>query len=314
MLTFFSSTTHAAVGDLNLTTSGIGYFALVLFALAYMLVMAEEALHLRKSKPVLVAAGLIWILSGIAYTTSGISQVAEAAFRHTLLEFAELMLFLLVAMTYINAMEERRLFDALRVWMVRKGFNYRTLFWLTGLLAFFISPIADNLTTALLMCAVVMKVGEGDKRFINLCCINVVIAANAGGAFSPFGDITTLMVWQAGVIPFHEFFALFIPSAVNFLVPAVIMHFFIENRQPSAANEVVELKRGALRILTLFLITVATAVSCHTFLHLPPVLGMMMGLGYLQFFGFFLRKTLPGSLARKRAIAESKGEIGRAHV
>ncbi len=308
LLAAFSSPVFAAVGELDLTRSGVGYFALIIFALAYVLVMAEEALHLRKSKPVLVAAGIIWIAIGIVYTAGGMQQSAEHAFRHTLLEFAELMLFLLVAMTYINALDERRLFDGLRAWMIRKGFSYKQLFWLTGLLAFFISPIADNLTTALLMCAVVMKVGEGDKRFINLCCINVVIAANAGGAFSPFGDITTLMVWQAGVIPFHEFFALFIPSAVNFLVPAVIMHFFIENRQPSAANEVVELKRGALRILTLFLITVATAVSCHTFLHLPPVLGMMMGLGYLQFFGFFLRKTLPSSLARKRAIAESKGD------
>lgn len=308
LLAAFSSPVFAAVGELDLTRSGVGYFALIIFALAYVLVMAEEALHLRKSKPVLVAAGIIWIAIGIVYTAGGMQQSAEHAFRHTLLEFAELMLFLLVAMTYINALDERRLFDGLRAWMIRKGFSYKQLFWLTGLLAFFISPIADNLTTALLMCAVVMKVGEGDKRFINLCCINVVIAANAGGAFSPFGDITTLMVWQAGVIPFHEFFALFIPAAVNFLVPAVIMHFFIENRQPSAANEVVELKRGALRILALFLITVATAVSCHTFLHLPPVLGMMMGLGYLQFFGFFLRKTLPSSLARKRAIAESKGD------
>lgn len=308
LLAAFSSPVFAAVGELDLTRSGVGYFALIIFALAYALVMAEEALHLRKSKPVLVAAGIIWIAIGIVYTAGGMQQSAEHAFRHTLLEFAELMLFLLVAMTYINALDERRLFDGLRAWMIRKGFSYKQLFWLTGLLAFFISPIADNLTTALLMCVVVMKVGEGDKRFINLCCINVVIAANAGGAFSPFGDITTLMVWQAGIVPFHEFFALFIPAAVNFLVPAVIMHFFIENRQPSAANEVVELKRGALRILALFLITVATAVSCHTFLHLPPVLGMMMGLGYLQFFGFFLRKTLPGSLARKRAIAESKGD------
>ncbi|MFA0698212.1 sodium:proton antiporter NhaD, partial [Vibrio sp. 10N.222.49.C9] len=78
---------------------------------------------------------------------------------HNLLEYSELLLFLLVAMTYISAMEERRLFDALQAWMVGKGFNLRSLFWITGILSFFISPIADNLTTALLMCAVVMKVG-----------------------------------------------------------------------------------------------------------------------------------------------------------
>src|SRR5690606_29397896 len=164
LLAAFSSPVFAAVGELDLTRSGVGYFALIIFALAYVLVMAEEALHLRKSKPVLVAAGIIWIAIGIVYTAGGMQQSAEHAFRHTLLEFAELMLFLLVAMTYINALDERRLFDGLRAWMIRKGFSYKQLFWLTGLLAFFISPIADNLTTALLMCAVVMKVGEGDKR------------------------------------------------------------------------------------------------------------------------------------------------------
>ena len=77
---------------------------------------------------------------------------------------------------------------------------------MTGLLAFFISPVADNLTTALLMCAVLLAVGAGNRKFIALGCINVVVAANAGGAFSPFGDITTLMVWQKGLVDFWAFF------------------------------------------------------------------------------------------------------------
>lgn len=301
----------ASAGQLELTNSAVGFICVAIFVLAYALVMGEEKLHMRKSKPVLVAAGLIWMLIGWVYIQHGIPGVTEEAFRHNLLEFAELMLFLLVAMTYINAMEERRLFDALRAWMIKKGFSYQNLFWITGFMSFFISPVADNLTTALLMCAVVMKVAEGDKRFINLCCVNIVVAANAGGAFSPFGDITTLMVWQAGVLKFQEFFALMLPSLVNFLIPALIMSFFIEKRKPNAVEEDVELKRGALRIVTLFLFTIGTAVACHTFLHLPPVLGMMMGLGYLQFFGYFLRQTLPGSLARKRALAEQAGDIER---
>lgn len=305
-----ASGAQAASGNIDLTNSAVGFFAIGIFVLAYALVMAEEALHMRKSKPVLIAAGLIWIAIGIVYADAGQSISAQEAFRHTLLEYSELLLFLLVAMTYINAMDERNLFDSLRVWMIRKGFSYKTLFWLTGILAFFISPVADNLTTALLMCAVIMKVGAGDKRFINLCCINVVVAANAGGAFSPFGDITTLMVWQAGILPFHEFFALFIPAVVNFGVPALIMSFFIENRKPEPdTSEATTMKRGARRILALFLFTIATAVACHSFLHLPPVLGMMMGLGYLQFFGFFLRKTLPKSIQRKREDAERRGDM-----
>jgi NhaD family Na+/H+ antiporter len=307
----FSNLAWAADGKVDLTASNVGVVCIVIFFAAYTLVMLEEKLHLRKSKPVLVAAGLIWILIGSFYVNQGSPYITEKAFRHNLLEFAELMLFLLVAMTYINALEERRVFDALRVWLIRKGFSYKNLFWISGFLAFFISPIADNLTTALLMCAVVMKVAEGDKRFINLSCINIVIAANAGGAFSPFGDITTLMVWQAGIVRFNEFLVLFFPSLINYIVPAAIMSFYVEDKQPSAMYEEIELKRGALRILSLFLLTVATAVACHTLIHLPPVLGMMMGLGYLQFFGYFLRVTLPGSLARKKAIAKQIGDKER---
>lgn len=299
----------AADGQLDLTGTTVGITAIIIFTIAYLLVMGEEHLHMRKSKPVLVAAGLIWMMIGWVYVDQDLPGVAETAFRHNLLEFAELMLFLLVAMTYINAMEERRLFDGLRSWMIRKGFSYRQLFWLSGWLAFFISPVADNLTTALLMCAVIMKVADGDKKFISMCCVSIVIAANAGGAFSPFGDITTLMVWQAGIVEFQEFLVLFIPSVLNYLIPAVIMSFFIENRKPAAVHEDVELKRGALRITSLFLLTIATAVACHMWLHLPPVLGMMMGLGYLQFFGYFLRMTLPGSLARKKAMAERAGDM-----
>jgi NhaD family Na+/H+ antiporter len=307
----FSPAAFAVTGSLNLTHSAIGIASLAVFFCAYMLVMAEEKIHLRKSKPVLVAAGIIWVLVAWKYMQAGLPGVAADAFRETLLEFSELMLFLLVAMTYINALEERRLFDALRAWMIRKGFSYRSLFWISGVLAFVISSFANNMTTAMLMCAVVMKVAEGDKRFINLTCVNIVIAANAGGAFIPFGDITTLMVWQAGIVTFNEFLSLFIPSVINYLVPAIIMSCFVENRFPAAQQEDVELKRGALRILTLFLFTIASAVLCHSWLDLPPVLGMMTGLGYLQFFGYFLRVTLPGSLARKRAMAERVGDEDR---
>ncbi|MEE2872364.1 MAG: sodium:proton antiporter NhaD [Candidatus Latescibacterota bacterium] len=276
---------------LDLTGHTVGILSLIIFSLAYLLVMSEEITHLRKSKPVLLAAGIIWAMIAAVYASHGMPHAAEVAIRHNFLEFSELMVFLLVAMSYVNAMEERRVFETLRSWLVRKGYGFRQLFWMTGILSFFISPIADNLTTALVMCAVVLTVGGDNKRFILLGCINIVVAANAGGAFSPFGDITTLMVWQKGVIDFGEFFVLFIPSVVNYVVPAAIMHFSIPNIQPEANNEIVIMKRGAKRIIVLFLATIATAVSYHNFLHLPPVIGMMTGFAYLQIFGFFLKKT-----------------------
>ena len=126
---------------LDLTHHYVGFAALGIFILSYLFVMAEEFTHLRKSKPVVLAAGVIWALIAIVYAQHGIDQAVEEAVRHNILEYAELMLFLLVAMTYINSMEERQIFDALRSWLVRKRFTYRQLFWMTGILAFFISPI-----------------------------------------------------------------------------------------------------------------------------------------------------------------------------
>ncbi len=277
--------------SIDLTTHWAGYTALAIFVLAYIFVMTEEFTHLRKSKPVILSAGLIWVLIAYVMNSYGFDHIAEEAVRHNILEFAELFLFLLVAMTYINAMEERGVFDALRGWLVSKGYTYKQLFWITGMLAFFISPVADNLTTALLMGAVILAVGVKSPKFVAIAFVNVVIAANAGGAFSPFGDITTLMVWQKGHLQFAEFFLLFIPSLVNFVVPAIIMSFAIPNDKPESLAETTSLKRGAMPIVTLFFLTILTAVSMHNFLHLPPMLGMMTGLAYLQFYAYYLKKT-----------------------
>ncbi len=275
---------------LDLTAHWSGFAALAVFAAAYALVIAEESLHLRKSKPVMVAAGIIWALVALVYAQHGDSHTAEMAVRHNLLEFAELFLFLLAAMTYINAMDERGVFDALRVLLVTRGFSLRAIFWITGGLAFVISPVADNLTTALLMATVVMAVGGDNRNFVVIGCINIVVAANAGGAFSPFGDITTLMVWQKGIVEFQAFFALFLPSLVNWLVPAVMMSLAVGKESPEAVTERAALQHGAWVVVGLFIVTIGMAVSAHNFLHLPPVMGMMTGLGLLKFYGYYLKR------------------------
>ncbi len=274
----------------NYTSHWAAILALIIFVLVYLLVIGEEKLNLRKSKPVIIGAGFIWTIVALIFITNGDTHSAEALIRHNLLEFAELFLFLLAAMTYINTMEERGIFDVLRVWLINKGFSQRKIFWLTGLLAFCISPIADNLTTALLMSTVIMTIDPSDKKFITVGCINIVVAANAGGAFSPFGDITTLMVWQKGVLQFYDFFSLFIPSAINWLIPAFIMSFVLSSKQPAPANESAELKHGALFVVGLFILTISMAVTAHNFLHLPPVIGMMTGLGFLKLFGYYLKQ------------------------
>ena len=295
ILCFFPGCLYASASEavsVDLTTHTYSIIALVIFVMAYALVMLEEFIHLRKSKPVVLAAGLIWLLVALMVQQKDINpELLEVSLQHNLLEYAYLLLFLLVAMTYINAMTERNVFEVLRAWLVTRRFSYRKLFWITGVIAFFLSPIADNLTTALLMGAVVFAVGAGNPKFVGIACINIVVAANAGGAFSPFGDITTLMVWQTGRVTFFEFFALFFPSVVNYIVPATIMSFAISKRNPDAVKDAVSLKRGALVICVLFLCTIATAVSFEQFLHLPPYLGMMTGLSYLFLYSYYLKMS-----------------------
>ena len=194
-------------------------------------------------------------------------------------------------MTYINALQERNVFDVIRFKLISRGFNFRQLFLLTGVITFFLSPIADNLTSALVMCSVLLACGKGNTKFLSLGCINIVVAANAGGAFSPFGDITTLMVWQAGIVEFITFFKLFIPSVFNYIIPAGIMYFFIPKEMPTVSSESVVIKRGGKFIIFLGLFTIFSAVNFHNILHLPPMMGMMFGLGLLGLYSFYLKIT-----------------------
>lgn len=298
LLSFATAAADEATTTLNLTQHWVGFTAIAIFSLAYILVILEEKLNLRKSKPVLLAAGLIWILIALVYNASGDIKSAGEAIEHNFLEYTELFFFLLVAMTYINAMLERGVFNALRYWLVAKALSYRALFWITGIISFFLSSVADNLTTALIMCAVVLATGKDQAKFISLACINIVVAANAGGAFSPFGDITTLMVWQQGDVAFSAFLSLFLPSATNYLIPAGIMQFALPHGRPQPNDDEMQpLKKGAIVIVALFFLTIVTAVSFQNFLHLAPVFGMMTGLAYLKIFSFYMSIKIKAMLA-----------------
>lgn len=282
----------AETTNLDLTSSPIGLLAVGLFVLAYAFVVLEEKLHLRKSKPMMIAAALIWIL--IAWHAANDSALdpdfAATAFRHIFLEFAELFFFLIVAMSFVAAISERNVFESLRAKLVSRNFSYRALFWITGVISFFLSAVLDNLTTALIMSAVILAVAAGNVRFITLGFINLVVAANAGGAWCAFGDITTLMVWQAHRVEFFEFFRIFLPSLVNWSIPALCMHFALPKGKPSPSRDDAEVKYGGWFICALFAFTIVFTVSARQFLHMPPVFGMLAGLGLLKLQGFFIQR------------------------
>ena len=297
----------------NMTSAWVGYIALICFTFAYTLVVFEEKIHMRKSKPVVFTGCFMWALIGI-YESQHPGGHAHDHLKELIAEIGELFFFLLSAMTYINTLDERNVFQALRSWLLRKGLGFKKLFWVTGLITFFLSPLADNLTSALLMSTVALAVSGGNARFIVPAFVNIIVAANAGGAWSPFGDITTLMVWTSGKVQTMQFSYLMIPAIVNWLIPALIMYPFVPDEKPDGSKEVVKLKPGAKIIICLGIGTVATAVSFHQFLHLPPFMGMMLGFGALMIFGWYLKRWGDKPLLKELGITKDRRKKTRFNI
>ena len=281
----------SAPKSLNLTHHIIGYLSIAVTVLAYIAAMSEEVIELRKSKPMVLGSALVWFAICIYYALHGEAKVAAVAFESNLLAYIELFLFILVSMTYLNAMEERGVFDGLRIWLLSRRFSYRQLFWITGILAFLLSTVISGMAVGLLLGAVAAAVGKYKKEFVALACVNIVVATNAGGSLSPLGGISTLFVWQHKILPFYEFFSLAVPCLVNFLVPAAAMHFFVPKETPAPSTHSIWLRRGSKRVISLFVVTLGITVWSNIVLQLPPAAGMMAGLGLLQFFSFYLTKT-----------------------
>jgi Na+/H+ antiporter NhaD/arsenite permease-like protein len=277
-----------------LTHTWVGIAALIIFVGGYFFIAAEERFEINKAKPALLTGTLMFMLIGIYYAINGYNpEPLHEEMQHLILEIAEIFFFLFVAMTFIETMIERKVFDVLKYKLVSKGYTYKKLFWLTGLLAFFISPIADNLTTALILSTVLYTIDKENKAFLIAGAVNIVVAANAGGAWSPFGDITTLMAWTAGKAEFAQFLSLFPASIVGWAVTAYLLSTKVPEGKPYFDLETTqkdELKPGAKVIIFLGVFTIATAVLGHQFFHFPAMWGMMFGLALLKMYSYFLKR------------------------
>ena len=126
---------------------------------------------------------------------------------------------------------------------------------------------------------------------MTLSLVNIVVASNAGGAFSPFGDITTLMIWQKGKLGMRDFPHIIVPSLVNWLIPAFFLQRALPEGKPTPSSERSRLSVHAVLVVMLFFLTIATTALAHAWLKLPAVLGMMTGLGFLQLYGYALSRV-----------------------
>lgn len=306
--------TIPAPTPLDLTSSWAGYLSLAVIFLAYATAMFEDMTLLRKSKPMLFGATVIWVAILIVYQQHGDTTLATKAFKDNLQAYIELLLFIMVSMTYLNVLDDMNVFDALRLRLMKMNLGYRSLFWITGFLVFFLSSIVNGLTSGLLVGSIAIAVGRTNARFVSVACVNIVVACNAGGSFSPLGGISTLFVWQDGVLKFTDFFTLFLPCLVNFLVPSLIMSFWVPKGVPSIDVKVIDLPRGTKRMIFLFGVTISLAVAFNMWLDLPPAAGMMAGLTLLQFFSYYLMKTEPSDYKQEQLYDGSEAimEIAKA--
>ena len=287
-----SSSAGGAIPDLTYTW--VGFAALAIFVIGYYFVAMEEHYHIDKAKPALLIGTFMFMLVAFYYAINHLDMnLVHTQAQHLILEIAEIFFFLFVAMTYIESMIHMNVFDKLKYNLVSKGYTYKKLFWVTGFIAFFLSPIADNLTTALILSTVLITIERENKAFLVPGAINIVVAANAGGAWSPFGDITTLMAWTAGKGTFVDFLFLFPASVLGYLVTAALLSKFVPNEVPpfdASKEEKPEMMEGAKVVMGLGVFTIFSAVMSHQVLHLPAMWGMMFGLALLKLYAYNLKR------------------------
>lgn len=292
----------------DLTMTWLGISLLVIFIVGYYFIATEDKYHVDKAKPALFVGTFMFMLIGFYYVINDLDlNIISYDINHLVFEIAGIFFFLFVAMTYIETLIHMGVFDRLKYNLVSKGYTYRQLYWVTGILAFFLSPIADNLTTALILSTVLITIDNKTKEFLVPGAINIVVAANAGGVWSPFGDITTLMAWTAGKGVFSDFLFLFPSAVLGYLATAYLLSRFVPKTKPDF--DVTKEKRPALMtganvVMGLGIVTIMMAVVSHQVFNLPAMWGMLFGLSLLKLYAVRITKKFKSELNIFHSIAK----------
>jgi Na+/H+ antiporter NhaD/arsenite permease-like protein len=260
----------------------MNFLILLLFALGYLAITLEHKIRINKSASALVTGVLCWTL----YMVSGMEEVDTVlhGLEAHLAEIAGIVFFLLGAMVIVELVDAHDGFEIITERIRTKG-KVRLL-WIVGLITFFLSSILDNLTTTIVMVSLLRKVIEDREDRLFYAGI-VVVAANAGGAWSPLGDVTTTMLWIGGqTTAFNMIKMLFLPSFVCLLVPLLYLGRRLKGdvRRPLAADAAPEITTGRRERNSVFAIGVASLLFVpvfKTYTHLPPFMGILLMLGVM---------------------------------
>lgn len=275
---------------LNLTWTWAWILSFFIFIIWYYFIIREAKNNLNKSIPALFMWTVMFIIIWVYFIINGYDvTLLHDEIETVILEVVEIFFFLFVAMTYIEVLIERNAFEVLKQKLTSKWYNLKRLFWIIWVIAFFLSPLVDNLTTALILVTVVKTISRNPK-FLLPTAINIVVAANAGWAWSPFGDITTLMAWTSGKWWFTDFLYLLPSAFIWWLVTAYLLSLFIPKWDPIKVNkkDYKKLKVWSKRIMSLWLFTIFMAVIWQQLFHIPAMWWMMFWLSLLKLYTYRL--------------------------
>ena len=278
---------------------------IAVFVLTYAAITLEHQLKLNKSAPALLGAGVLWSLYALHL---GDNQALTQHLNESLVGTAQIIFFLMGAMTIVEVIDAHNGFEVITRRIRTQRLS--TLMWLVGTVTFFLSAVLDNLTTAIVMVSLMKKLLQEREDRLFFAGI-IVIAANAGGAWSPIGDVTTTMLWIGGqVTALGIMKMLFLPSVVAALIPLSITAWLLRGRAvnaPAQRTDAVS-KSAAFEGQLMFTLGLGILLLVPVFkttTGLPPFMGVLLGLGVLW---------LVGDLLHKSKVEEDKAHLTLAHA
>ncbi|MBI5196194.1 MAG: sodium:proton antiporter NhaD [Nitrospirae bacterium] len=286
----------------------------IVFVLAYSMIALEHPIKINKSATALIAAGLMWTLYSFA-SPAGVEGVSHQL-TEKLAETAAIVFFLICAMTIVEVTDSHGGFEVITSRI--KATKLSSLLWIIGFISFYLSSILDNMTTTIVMVALMKRLLKDHKQRLFFAGI-IVIAANAGGAWTPIGDVTTTMLWIGGQITTGNIMkGLWISSTINLLVPLVIASFFLKgNVVPpdtvengaSATSQFEKTFMFFMGMGSLIFVPIFKAVT-----HLPPYLGILFALGVLWLTGNILHREKPSEVKEHLTLSKALKRIDMASV
>ncbi|MBI5739587.1 MAG: sodium:proton antiporter NhaD [Nitrospirae bacterium] len=286
----------------------------VVFVLAYSMIALEHPIKINKSATALIAAGLMWTLYSFA-SPHGVEGVIHQL-TEKLAETAAIVFFLICAMTIVEVTDSHGGFEVITSRI--KATRLTSLLWIIGFITFYLSSILDNMTTTIVMVALMKRLLKDHKQRLFFAGI-IVIAANAGGAWSPIGDVTTTMLWIGGQITTVNIMkTTWIASMVNMLVPLVMASFMLKgdivppDKVENGAGTTSQFEKNLMFFMgmgSLIFVPIFKSIT-----HLPPYLGILLALGVLWLVGNIVHRNKPYEMKEHLTLTKALKRIDMASV